>query len=53
MSESIYNLVPVEYMREEKKPMHKSSHNPKQDVPGSTFGMLFHNNLISAILIGF
>jgi len=38
MSESIYNLVPSEYSLPQKQPMHKSSHNPKLNVTGSTFG---------------
>lgn len=36
--ESIYNLVPVEYYAKEKQAMHKSCHNPKAVLTGSTFG---------------
>ena len=38
MNESIYNLVPREYVAPEKKPMHRSTHDPKQNLSGSTFG---------------
>jgi hypothetical protein len=38
MSESIYNLVPREYVAPEKKPMHRSTHDPQQNLSGSTFG---------------
>jgi hypothetical protein len=36
--ESIYNLVPVDYYVKEKQVMHKSCHNPKATLTGSTFG---------------
>jgi hypothetical protein len=38
MNESIYNLVPREYVAPEKKPMHRSTHDPQQNLSGSTFG---------------
>lgn len=38
MNETIYNLVPREYVIPEKPPMHKSKHNPQQNLTGSTFG---------------
>lgn len=38
MSESIYNLVPREYVQPLKMPMHRSQHDPLHGVTGSTFG---------------
>ncbi len=38
MNESIYNLVTTEYEIPPKKLMHKSVHDPKGNVAGSTFG---------------
>jgi len=38
MSESIYSLVPREYIMPEKKPMFISGHDPQQTLAGSTFG---------------
>jgi len=38
MSETIYNLVPREYIPPEKRPYPKSTHDPKAGVVGSTFG---------------
>ena len=38
MSESIYNLVPREYVAPSKPPMHRSIHDPNLPVTGSTFG---------------
>jgi hypothetical protein len=36
--ESIYNLVPREYVEPPKAPMHRSHHDPLQNLTGSTFG---------------
>jgi hypothetical protein len=36
--ESIYNLVPREYVEPPKAPMHRSHHDPTQNLTGSTFG---------------
>jgi hypothetical protein len=36
--ESIYNLVPREYVEPPKAPMHRSHHDPSQNLTGSTFG---------------
>jgi len=36
--ESIYNLVPREYVAPLKLPMHRSKHDPSHGVTGSTFG---------------
>lgn len=38
MDESIYNLVPREYVAPAKQAMHKSHHDPHQVLTGSTFG---------------
>mmetsp|Transcript_12940 Transcript_12940/g.19467 ORF Transcript_12940/g.19467 Transcript_12940/m.19467 type:complete len:255 (+) Transcript_12940:91-855(+) len=38
MSESIYNLVPREYVEPPKPPMHRSQHDPASNLTGSTFG---------------
>ena len=38
MSESIYNLVPEEYVALKKPPMYRSRHDPAAPVSGSTFG---------------
>lgn len=38
MNESIYNLVPREYMAPEKQPMYRSKHDPGAPLTGSTFG---------------
>lgn len=38
MNESIYNLVPREYVAPQKQPMHRSTHDPQQNLSGSTFG---------------
>ncbi len=38
MSESIYNLVPQEYVPEPKRQMHRSVHRHDVVIPGSTFG---------------
>lgn len=38
MNESIYNLVPREYVPAERQTMHKSSFDPKAQLTGSTFG---------------
>lgn len=38
MSESIYNLVPREYIVPEKKPFHRSNRNHAASLTGSTFG---------------
>ena len=38
MDESIYNLVPREYVAPVKAAMHRSSHNPTAPLTGSTFG---------------
>lgn len=38
MNESIYNLVPREYVAAERQAMHKSSFDPKAQLTGSTFG---------------
>lgn len=40
--ESIYNLVPREYIEPPKPPMHRSHHDPNQNLTGSTFGC--HNS---------
>ncbi len=40
MSENIYNLVPREYVVPDKKAMHRSHHDPKAGLTGSTFGKL-------------
>lgn len=39
MSESIFNLVPVEVEVYQKPPMYRSTHNPKVDLAGSTIGI--------------
>jgi hypothetical protein len=39
MSESIYNLIPREYVAPVKEPMHRSKHDPQGALTGSTFGM--------------
>jgi hypothetical protein len=36
--ESIYNLVPREYVEPPKAKMHRSHHDPSQNLSGSTFG---------------
>ena len=38
MEESIYNLVPKEYVAPEKPPMYHSKHDPLANLTGSTFG---------------
>jgi len=38
MNESIYNLVPREYVAPQKQAMHRSTHDPQQNLSGSTFG---------------
>ena len=40
MDESIYNLVPVEYVVPTKPPMHRSTKKPEVTVQNSTFGKL-------------
>ena len=37
-NESIYNLVPREYIKKPTPPMHKSDHNHYASLTGSTFG---------------
>jgi len=38
MNESIYNLMPVEYVKPEKEPMYKCTKTASSTVPNSTFG---------------
>jgi hypothetical protein len=38
MNESIYNLIPVEYVEPEKKPMYRCTKSASSKVPNSTFG---------------
>jgi len=48
MSENIYNLVPREFVVSEKVPMHRSNHDPKAGVTGSTFGCFGTTKLYGA-----
>jgi hypothetical protein len=48
MSESIYNLVPREYIAPEKPPMYRSHHNPDGPLTGSTFGCKGTTRLVGA-----
>ena len=41
MDESIYNLVPKEYVAPVKPPMYYSQHDPLANLTGSTFGEHF------------
>ena len=47
-NESIYNLVPKEYVTPAKPPMYHSKFNPKSNPTGSTFGCFGANRLIGA-----
>ena len=49
--ESIYNLVPREYIEPPKPPMHKSIHNPSQNLTGSTFGCHNSTRLLGAGIV--
>jgi hypothetical protein len=46
--ESIYNLVPREYVAQPKQPMFRSKHDPNTVYPGSTFGCDGTTRLIGA-----
>lgn len=48
MDESIYNLVPREYVAPVKPAMHRSSHNPTAPLTGSTFGCKGTSRLLGA-----
>jgi hypothetical protein len=48
MSESIYSLVPEEYVAPEKPPMYRSKHDPSGPLTGSTFGTHGTTQLIGA-----
>jgi len=39
MEESIYNLIPKEYVPPQKAPLHKSKYDPAIPPTGSTFGL--------------
>lgn len=45
MNETIYNLIPREYEEPPKVKMHKSSHDPKGTLTGSTFGNKYNINV--------
>mmetsp|Transcript_23503 Transcript_23503/g.23712 ORF Transcript_23503/g.23712 Transcript_23503/m.23712 type:complete len:262 (+) Transcript_23503:79-864(+) len=47
-SESIYHLVPREYVAPVKEPMHRSKHDPNTPLTGSTFGCKGTTRLIGA-----
>jgi hypothetical protein len=51
MTESIYNLVPVEYAPEKKAPMYRSKHDPLNSISGSTFGKLSYTNYAISCLM--
>jgi len=46
--ESIYNLVPEQYVEQPKPPMYRSQHDPRAPVTGSTFGTQGTTQLIGA-----
>jgi len=48
MSESIYNLVPQEYVAPVKEPMYRSKHDPLTPLSGSTFGCKGTTRLLGA-----
>jgi len=50
--ESIYSIIPPKEVKQEKLPMHRSSHNPKIPPSGSTFGQAQTSHPISTNIAG-